>query len=124
MYPSIKKFDELSKTRKDPTFWADNIIQSEMLCNSDEERKHFYMYIMNPKQYTPDSVKRVVTLGDLEKEGKLVDDIKKYPPGVETQVYTNGSEITLCVKTRPYEPESDDEKKVPEEEDEKHLLIE
>jgi hypothetical protein len=110
MFRSIKKFKKLSKSRNNPRFWADNIIDSELLCESDEERKHFYQFIMNPKKYDADEVKNGNTLGDLEKEGLLVDEIEKYPVGFMTDVYTNGNETLLFVKNEQTREEGDDEK--------------
>ena len=104
----------LCKSRNDPSYWCQNIIDSEKLATSEKELKHFYMYIMNPHTYDPTLIKNVVTLGDLEKQGKLVDDIKPYPPGYETRVYENGDEIILDIRNNSHlgvVNEEDDEKK-------------
>ena len=113
MYKSLKTYDDLLKRRPDPSFWADNIIQAESVCESEEELRHFMTYIMNPRKYNADDIKNVVTLGDLEKQGKLVDDIKPYPPGFTTESYTNGGEVLLIVNNTSVEEEHDE--KNPEE---------
>jgi hypothetical protein len=108
MYRSLKKYDNLLKQRPDPSYWADNIIDAESVCESEEERRHFMTYIMNPRKYNADDMKHVVTLGDLEKAGKLVDDIKPYPVGMMTESYVNGGEVILIVKTTAIEEEHDE----------------
>lgn len=110
MYESIQRHKKLSKERRCPSFWADNIIDSEKLCENDEEQKHFYQYIMNPRTYDPKLVDSVVTLGQLEDCGMLKDDIEKYPAGFETKVFKNGNEIILNVCEVKGDVEEDDEK--------------
>ena len=110
MFRSLKIYDTLLKQRTDPSFWATNIIEAEAECESEEERKHFMTYIMNPKQYNADNIKNVVTLGDLEQQGKLVDDIKSYPKGMMTETYINGGEVVLIVKSSMPPVEEHDEK--------------
>ena len=113
MYKSLKTYDDLLKRRPDPSYWAENIIDAESVCESDEELRHFMTYIMNPRKYNADNMKHVVTLGDLEREGKLVDDIKPYPVGFTTESYINGGEVILLVKSPSVEEEHDE--KTPEE---------
>lgn len=108
MFESIRKYDTLCKQRKCPSFWADNIIDSEKLCKNEEEQRHFYTYIMNPKKYKPELVDSVLTLGQLEKRGLLKDDIKRYPKNFTTKVYENGIETILDVCE---DVSSDDEKR-------------
>jgi hypothetical protein len=101
MYPSIEKYKELSNRRRNPSFWADNIIQAEKCCQSEEEARHFYMYVLNPKKYKPGSVltkETHLTLGDLEKANKLFDERKPLPPQLKETVYENGIERIIHVK--------------------------
>jgi hypothetical protein len=115
MYRSLKKYDELLKQRNHPEFWAANIIEAESECESEEERRHFMTYIMNPKEYNADDMKHVVTLGDLEAQGRLVNDIKPYPKGMTTESYLNGGEVVLIVKTNTLQPVDEFDEKCPEE---------
>ena len=110
MYKSLKAYDDLLKRRPDPSFWADNIIEAESICESEEELRHFMTYIMNPKKYNADDIKNVVTLGDLEKQGTLKDDINPYPAGFTTESYINGGEVILIVKHDASIEDEDDEK--------------
>ena len=114
MFESIRTYQKLCKQRKCPSFWADNIIDSEKLCKNEEEQKHFYQYITNPKEYCPELVDGVATLGELEKAGLLKDDIKCHPAGFETKVYKNGQEIILHIGENNNESRDSDDEKRPE----------
>ena len=75
----MKKFDELRKSRSDPSYWAQNIIDSEKLCETDKERRCYYQYIMNPHTYCESRAVSTPTLGDLEKQGLLKDERADLP---------------------------------------------
>ena len=114
MFESIEKYKDLCKHRRDPSFWADNIIEAEKCCQSEEEARHFYMYVLNPRKYKSGSVltrETHLTLGDLEKANKLFDERKPLPPQLKETVYENGIERIIVVKnTSTPVIEEDDEK--------------
>ena len=106
MFRSIEKFKELHNTRTDPTFWAENIIESSRLSKDDRETKHFYAFIMNPKTYSYDHVEssEYRTLGDTIDDNKVDIKYTPYPDYIETQVYKNGDEYTIYNKNNKNEP--------------------
>ena len=110
MFKSIEKYKELCSIRTNPSFWADNIIQAEKCCQSEKEARHFYMYVLNPKTYNADSVTNSTTLGDLEKENRLVDDRKPLPSQLQETIYENGTDRFIVVKNVSEPIDEHDEK--------------
>ena len=110
MFESILKYNKLCDKRRHHSFWADNIMEAEQLCKSDEERKHFMSYIMNPKTYDAEAVKDIITLGDLEDMKQLRDERKPLPDMLEEERYTNGNECLVIAKFKGGEEEHDEKK--------------
>jgi hypothetical protein len=101
MFKSIDKFKKLYSTRTDPSFWAENIIESSRLCANDRETKHFYAYVIDPNGYDFDHVEsgEYKTLGDVIPENSIdVETGEEYPTYMETQVFKNGHEYTIYNK--------------------------
>jgi hypothetical protein len=115
MFESIKKYNELCKTRSHPSFWHNNLIDAELTCKDDREKKHFYNYIVNPSTYSYDRVESpdYRTLGDSIDQGTIVEP-KDLPSNVESTLYKNGNEYMV------YNKVVDTVIDVIEEEDEKH----
>ena len=108
-FPSIEHYKLISKTRSDLGFWAENILESEKIATTEQELKHFFAYITNPRTYEYTTVEQSETLGDLEKRGELPE----YEPADERQtaeVYQNGREYKIFVRTKSIEDLDDDEK--------------
>ena len=110
MIKAIEHFKKLNVRRSDPSFWAANIIDSERLCESKLELKHFYAFITSPHTYDESMVENMTTLGDLEAQNKLEENKELYDPRLEPTVYKNGNEYTIHVKRVDNESEPDDEK--------------
>ena len=108
-FESIKRYAKLLKERSHPPFWSQYIIDAYAYCKDEVERRHFYMYIVNPSKYDPDVVMRTPTLRDMEKLGQLSYDIEAYPPGMETRVYEN-STGDYILDVRKVNTDEDDEK--------------
>ena len=107
-FQSIKKYDELLKSRPDPNRWHDNICEAELYIESEQERKHFTHYILNPAMYDPEQVKNSVTHGELYDDNKLFDERKALPGHMKEERFENGTETFVIVKN--ISDEEDDEK--------------
>ena len=107
---AIEKLQRMFQQNTDPSFWSHNIIEASKLCRSENEWKHFYAFMTNPKGYKKELVEASKTMKDLT-ESELTDCIKPLPEGMVPHVFRNGDETIIHTKkTEEKSLDSDDEK--------------
>jgi hypothetical protein len=118
---AINEFKRLIKTRSDPSFWTQNIIDAHELCKSKNDHKHFWGFLTNPHGYDPTKIADMRTLGDRMDDPDYKCGIKPLPDELTQDIYKNGNEI--IIRTRRKDTAAIDDEKCPVECEEKTLCV-
>ena len=101
---AINEYKRLIKSRTDPSFWTQNLIDAHELCKSTNEHKHFWSFLTNPRGYDPKKVETAKTLGDRVDNPDYKCGILDLPDELTQDVYQNGHEITIRTRRKDTDP--------------------
>lgn len=103
---AIDNHKKLVKARPDPSFWSSNIIDATNCLTDSKDWKIFYSYLtQGPRFFNIENPVIGPTIGDIQ-----IPDIPDYLPNQSVEVFQNGSDQIIYVKTIQSETDSDDEK--------------
>ena len=99
---AIRETNALFQRRRDPTFWAANLLEGSRSLKTALQWTHYYAWVSNPQNYNPDH-KYI----PMDRDEEVVYD---HHPDMKPITYHNGTEAIIHFKNMGISDE-DDEKK-------------
>ena len=91
---AIENHKTLLKSRPDPSYWSDNIIDASSILKEPKDWAIFYSYLTNgPRFFNIQSPVVGPTLGEME----TIPSIPPYGLDQTVRVFKNGNIETICV---------------------------
>ena len=101
---AIEKINKLLSERNSPEWWAQNVIDSSRLLETQRDWTLFYSYLVDPKNFDKNRHKEFKTMLDIP----IPEEPKLHPDLVEER-FQNGPHDTIIIVRR----RSDDDEKCP-----------
>jgi hypothetical protein len=110
---AVEKLEKLNKSRPDPSFWHQNIIDAHALCRTERDYQVFQLFLTSPADSfdvsrldSPDfqTVGQAIDKMTPEERDRVI--IHDYPDHMEEIITQNGNQIIIDVRHKS----TDDEK--------------